>query len=90
MDLSLPIQCLELSVRADNCLHMGGIYTVAQLCCQTEEQLCGMPGFGKTCLREVRRKLQDRGLSLNRCRKMDWLAARFIQTQQIYSFEIIE
>lgn len=62
--LRLPISRLELSVRAMNCLEMGKFETVGQLACQDENQLMSLRSFGKTSLREVKRKLEDMGLSL--------------------------
>ena len=55
---------LELSVRANNCLEAAKIETVGQLANMTEADLLKIRSFGKTSLREVKRKLQDLGLSL--------------------------
>ena len=62
--LSMPIQELELSVRASNCLESAKIETVGQLVKMTEADLLKIRSFGKTSLREIRRKLADIGLSL--------------------------
>ena len=62
--LSMPIQELELSVRANNCLESAKIETVRQLVKMTEAELLEIRSFGKTSLREVKRKLADMGLSL--------------------------
>jgi DNA-directed RNA polymerase subunit alpha len=62
--LSMPIQELELSVRANNCLESAKIETVGQLVKMTEADLLKIRSFGKTSLREIRRKLADIGLSL--------------------------
>lgn len=62
--LSLPISSLELSVRASNCLEMAKIETVGQLVSMKESRLLALRSFGKTSLREVKRKLADMGLSL--------------------------
>jgi DNA-directed RNA polymerase subunit alpha len=62
--LSMPIQELELSVRANNCLESAKIETVRQLVKLTEAELLEIRSFGKTSLREVKRKLVDIGLSL--------------------------
>ena len=59
-----PIQDLELSVRASNCLESIRIETVGQLAKMTEADLLKIRSFGKTSLREVKRKLADLGLSL--------------------------
>lgn len=62
--LNMPIGELELSVRASNCLESAKIDTVAQLVTQTEGELLKLRSFGRTSLREVKRKLQDIGLDL--------------------------
>ena len=62
--LNTPIQELELSVRASNCLESAKIETVGQLAKMTEAELLKIRSFGKTSLREVKRKLADIGLSL--------------------------
>jgi len=62
--LNMPISELELSVRASNCLESARIETVAQLVLQTEADLLKLRSFGKTSLREVKRKLQDIALDL--------------------------
>ncbi|MDX2148601.1 MAG: DNA-directed RNA polymerase subunit alpha [Planctomycetota bacterium] len=62
--LNMPISELELSVRASNCLESARIETVAQLVSQTDAELLKLRSFGRTSLREVKRKLQDIGLDL--------------------------
>ena len=62
--LNTPIQELELSVRASNCLESVEIETVGQLVKMTEPDLLKIRSFGKTSLREIKRKLADIGLSL--------------------------
>jgi len=62
--LALPVAQLELSVRASNCLESENIMTVGQLVRLSEEDLLAIRSFGKTSLREVKRKLADLGLSL--------------------------
>ena len=62
--LNTPIQELELSVRAGNCLESAKVETVGQLIQMTEADLLKIRNFGKTSLREIRRKLADMGLSL--------------------------
>jgi len=62
--LSMPVQELELSVRANNCLDSAKTETVGQLVKMTEADLLKIRSFGKTSLREIRRKLADIGLSL--------------------------
>lgn len=62
--LNQPISTLDLSVRASNCLESAKIHTVGELVKLTENDLLKVRSFGKTSLREVKRKLQDIGLSL--------------------------
>jgi DNA-directed RNA polymerase subunit alpha len=60
----MPINELELSVRASNCLESAKIATVADLVVRTDQDLLKVRSFGKTSLREVKRKLSDLGLQL--------------------------
>jgi len=62
--LKTPVQELELSVRANNCLEAVKVETVGQLVQMTEADLLKIRSFGKTSLREIKRKLADIGLSL--------------------------
>jgi len=62
--LQMPIGDLELSVRAANCLESAKIETVADLVQMSESELLKVRSFGKTSLREVKRKLSEFGLNL--------------------------
>ena len=62
--LNMSIGEMDLSVRASNCLESARIDTVAQLVSQSEGELLKLRSFGRTSLREVKRKLQDMGLDL--------------------------
>ncbi|RIK68822.1 MAG: DNA-directed RNA polymerase subunit alpha [Planctomycetota bacterium] len=62
--LSQPISFLDLSVRASNCLVSASITTVGELIQKEEADLLKLRSFGKTSLREVKRKLADHGLAL--------------------------
>lgn len=62
--LNTPIQELELSVRASNCLESVKVETVRQLVQMSDADLLKIRSFGKTSLREIKRKLADIGLSL--------------------------
>ena len=62
--LAMSTQELELSVRADNCLESAKCENVGQLVRMTEADLLKVRSFGKTSLREIKRKLVDIGLSL--------------------------
>jgi len=62
--LQMPITDLDLSVRASNCLESAKIDSVADLVGRPESDLLKVRAFGKTSLREVKRKLSDLGLQL--------------------------
>jgi DNA-directed RNA polymerase subunit alpha len=62
--LSMPISQLDLSVRASNCLESAKVNTVGELARMSETDLLKVRSFGRTSLREVKRKLADLGLSL--------------------------
>src|SRR5207302_7237303 len=62
--LNMTVQELDLSVRANNCLESAKINTVRDLVKKTDSDLLKVRSFGKTSLREVKRKLADMGLSL--------------------------
>jgi DNA-directed RNA polymerase subunit alpha len=62
--LNMTIQELDLSVRANNCLESAKIQTVRDLVKKTDQDLLKVRSFGKTSLREVKRRLSDMGLSL--------------------------
>lgn len=62
--LAMPTRDLDLSVRANNCLESIRITTVGELVKMTEAELLKVRSFGKTSLREIKRKLADMGLSL--------------------------
>lgn len=62
--LDRPIESLNLSVRSGNCLASDRVATVRELCSRTERDLLRIRGFGKTGLREVKRKLAELNLYL--------------------------
>ena len=62
--LNMTIQELDLSVRASNCLESAKIQIVRDLVRKTDSELLKVRSFGKTSLREIKRKLADMGLSL--------------------------
>ncbi|MFQ5489706.1 MAG: DNA-directed RNA polymerase subunit alpha [Phycisphaerae bacterium] len=59
-----PLSTLGLSVRASNCLESARIMTLGALASKTESELLRLRAFGKTSLREIRRKLAEHGLAL--------------------------
>lgn len=62
--LDMSVQTLELPVRAENCLEMAKIETIGQLVAMPPSRLLALRSFGKTTLREVKKKLADLGLGL--------------------------
>ncbi len=62
--IAMAVESLELTVRSNNCLEANHIQTVGELVRMTESDLLKMRSFGKTSLREIRRKLSDMGMSL--------------------------
>jgi DNA-directed RNA polymerase subunit alpha len=62
--LNMSLAELELSVRATNCLESEGITTVRDLVNRNDEELLEVRNFGETTLKEVKTKLQERGLHL--------------------------
>ena len=62
--LNMQVSELDLSVRASNCLESARIESVAQLVQLTDADLLKLRSFGRTSLREVKRKLQDINLDL--------------------------
>ena len=62
--LDEPVSALELSVRATNCLEMAKIEIIGDLVKFSESELLNLRSFGKTSLREVKRKLTEMGLEL--------------------------
>ena len=85
--LNMTVQELDLSVRANNCLESAKVSTVRELVQRQESDLLKVRSFGKTSLREVKRKLADMGLSLG----MDLDALRNAgETMQSYSSDADE
>ncbi|MBL1218656.1 MAG: DNA-directed RNA polymerase subunit alpha [Planctomycetes bacterium] len=62
--LRMPIGDLDLSVRASNCLDSARIRTVAELITKSDSDLLKVRSFGKTSLREVKKKLEEINLAL--------------------------
>jgi len=62
--LNMSLAELELSVRATNCLESEGITSVRDLVIRGDEELLEVRNFGETTLKEVKGKLQERGLTL--------------------------
>ena len=62
--LSMSISELDLSVRSANCLQTEKIETIGELVDKSEPDLLKVRNFGKTSLREVRKKLSEINLTL--------------------------
>ncbi len=62
--LEMTIEELELSVRSFNCLKRANINTVEELTQRTEEDMMKVRNLGKKSLDEVKRKLDELGLTL--------------------------
>lgn len=62
--LEMPIESLELSVRASNCLASEGVRTIYDLVKKDESDMLKIRNFGKTSLNEIKEKLADLNLSL--------------------------
>jgi len=62
--LSVPIEDLDLSVRAKNCLDSVDLVTVGDLARNNESDLMKLRNFGKTSLKEIKKKLSELGLTL--------------------------
>jgi DNA-directed RNA polymerase subunit alpha len=56
-----PIEELDLSVRAFNCLKANDISTVGQLLTKKEEELLNLRNFGRKSLDEIKEKLVEKG-----------------------------
>ena len=54
----VPLEQLDLSVRARNCLKNGGCYTVGDAMKLTDAELFRMPNFGNRSLREWKMTLE--------------------------------
>jgi DNA-directed RNA polymerase subunit alpha len=64
LKLSMSISELDLSVRSANCLASEHIETLGELVSRSEADLLKVRNFGKTSLREVKKKLSELGLVL--------------------------
>lgn len=61
--LDLPVSVLDPSSRAETVLQAAKFLTLRDLVSRTEEEMAGLKGFGRTSLREIKKKLSDLGLS---------------------------
>jgi DNA-directed RNA polymerase subunit alpha len=61
----IPIEDLDLTVRAYNCLKRAGITKVGQVLEMSEDDLLGVRNFGRKSLDELKDRLQERGFLEN-------------------------
>lgn len=64
--LTKPIDDLQLSVRAKNCLSSLNLRTIGDLVRKTEAELMGCKNFGVTSLTEIKDSLTQLGLSMRK------------------------
>ncbi|MCZ7647854.1 MAG: DNA-directed RNA polymerase subunit alpha [Planctomycetota bacterium] len=62
--LKLPVSVLDPSVRAENCLAAANIQTLGDLVRHSEGDLLKIKNFGKTSMKEIKKKLADMSMSL--------------------------
>jgi DNA-directed RNA polymerase subunit alpha len=62
--LATPVDELELTVRASNCLKNANINNLGELTQKTEDEISKTRNFGKKSLQEIKEKLQEWELSL--------------------------
>jgi len=59
-----PVEMIELTVRASNCLKAAKIKTIGELISKTEEELLDFKNFGKKSLEEIKERLTEMGMHL--------------------------
>jgi DNA-directed RNA polymerase subunit alpha len=59
---NMPIEDLNLSMRAYNCLRRSGLMTMGQVLEKSEEELLSLRNFGRKSYDELREKLNEMGL----------------------------
>jgi len=62
--MEMTIEDLDLSVRSYNCLKRAEINTVADLMQKSEDDMIKVRNLGRKSLEEVKKKLQELGLTL--------------------------
>lgn len=65
----MPIESLELSVRASNALKRGGIHTIKDMLSHSETQIAKLPYLGQKILKEIIEKLET---SAESAKNTDW------------------
>jgi carbon monoxide dehydrogenase subunit G len=64
-DLALPIEELDLPLRAYNSLRREGIHTIGDLVARTPRQLLSIENIGRASVEDIRQRLAARGLGLS-------------------------
>ena len=67
--LSEPVERLDLSTRARNCLEVAQIHTLGDLVFQNAEDLLAIKNLGQTVLTEIEKKLAELGLGVGMSRE---------------------
>ena len=62
--LRIPVEEMELSVRASNCLKNADIHTLGDLTRRSEDEIAKTRNFGKKSLQEIKAKLAEWELAL--------------------------
>ena len=62
--LTMPVEALDLSARASNCLASKGIKTVGELLRRSRDDLLAIKNFGEVTLEEVEEQLTEQGLEI--------------------------
>ena len=73
--LSRPVEEMELSVRAANCLKAAEIKTIGELVSRTEPEMLSFHNFGKKSLDEIKAILETMGMYLGMTKNSDGMAA---------------
>ncbi len=76
-----PVDDLELTVRAANCLKAENIYYIGDLVVRSENDLLKTPNLGKKSLMEIKNVLASRGLSLG-MKLENWPPANMTVTEK--------
>lgn len=63
---NMPVEKLDISVRAMNCLRRSGINTIGEFVSLDEKEILALRNFGQKSRQEVEEKLQTLGLSFER------------------------
>ncbi|MBN1863841.1 MAG: DNA-directed RNA polymerase subunit alpha [Victivallales bacterium] len=81
--LMQPVENLELSVRAQNCLNNADIKILGELCSKTDAKMLKYRNFGKKSLDEIKSKLESFNLSLGMQMSDELLAALDTESRRL-------